>query len=221
MRGEIFNPWTEPELVLHQHLAEFLRAPGYHDLLLTWKVASETELLGLLYDIWASCKTSDVPDQVLDVFVYRWNVAMGTEGIEGFAENLEELCVGINTLIETGSLSQEQSRIAQWADGHFKMVGNKGANPGSISIQRGWAELSLVARGAKKLVRCVGEGCERILVIDPKTDTVLYGTAYGYHSEACQEQRGDVSPAVEEPLKQVPVSGVAEDIMGSGLPEES
>jgi len=205
MRTELFNIGENPEAVLDQMLAQFLRSPGAHRLLEVYQATTQTEILPMLYDILATAKESDVGIQVLNVFIFRWNVDVGTcassqqpqlSGTDLFASDLEELCIAVNTFLQTNELTEEQLNLGTRIEGYFQTV--KGANRGAISILRGWLELMDYVRGNRKLVRCMAPECGRLLSMGPG-DEVLSGTVYGYHSEACQERHGDAAAMPTEP----------------------
>jgi len=192
MRSELFGKFENPEVALEVTLAEFLRTPGRHRLLETFQRTAESEVLPMLYDQWATSK--QYPQvKVLEVFIHRWNVDIGTDsntspeieslyGTDLFAYDLEELCIAINTLMQTNELTAEQIDITAKAEGYYRNLG--GANPGAISIARGWHELMLVIRGAKRLARCQAPECGRLLMYDSE-GMVLSGTPEGYHSMEC------------------------------------
>lgn len=212
MRTELFNIGENPEAVLDQMLAQFLRSPGAHRLLEVYQATAQTEILPMLYDIWATAKESEVGMQVLNVFIFRWNVDVGTcataqqtqlSGTDLFASDLEELCIGANTFLQTNELTEEQLNLGTRIEGYFQQV--KGPNRGAISILRGWLELMDYVRGNRKLVRCTAVECGRLLSIGPGGE-VLSGTTYGYHSQACQERYGDAEPSTPGPAAQEAVA---------------
>ena len=226
MRSELFSTFTNPDVALEAQLSSMLRTPGQHRLLETYSHTVNTEMLPMLYDVWATSK--EHPEaEILEVFIHRWNVDVGTDanrtpgvpllfGTDLFKQDLEELCVAVNTYMTTNELTAEQIEITTRAEAYFRGLG--GPNPGAISIARGWHELMLVIRGAKRLDRCKAVECGRLLSIESQSNAVLSGTVYGYHSEGCQEKHtgGPVGEIVQQiPMADLP--GAAEAVAAAGV----
>ncbi len=183
-----------PEAAIETQLASMLRTPGLHRLLHVYSLIAQSEILPMLYDQWAT-STQYPSARILETFIHRWNVDVGTDsnrspgisnlyGEDLFAHDLEELCVAVNTLMQTDELSADQIDTCTKAEAYYRELG--GVNPGAISIARGWHELMLVIRESKHLTRCIAPECGRLLVYDNQ-GAMLSGTPQGYHSEKCLE----------------------------------
>ena len=210
MRTDLVDPTQMPEVVVEQFLAQFLRAPGNSRLLDVYSLTCQTEIIPMLYDVWATAKEVSTPGDaksIIQVFLFRWNVDTGASpdlaGWELFAADLEELCLGVNTYLQTNELTQEQLQTGMRVQQFFSAI--RGANPGAISIPRGWLDLMAYVSGTKKLERCVAPDCGRLLSIS-NDDAVLSGTVYGYHAQNCQDHHSQV-PATNGQPQTAPPAG--------------
>lgn len=222
MRGHLSNIWFGgEEQQLTAIFSDFLRTPGLHPMLDMWMKIAKGEPLVILYNTWdESNKTPDVEiaGRYIEVMVDRYNVYVGKdvsnelEGTDLFYHDLTELCEAVDTWLISGELTGQQVSMCEAAANYYRS--NGGINPGALNIVRGWFELLQVVRDHKRIIRCIADDCNKLLMITPESE-LLSGTVDGYHNQECMVKHTEGGEDEDIDFKQLPGNEDLREVVGN------